>query len=56
MPESYLLFIGIAVSLFELIGIMLGIHEFRKAGLELAKQRISLEAAAKKARQNIENK
>ncbi|MCO1333040.1 hypothetical protein MO867_01680 [Microbulbifer sp. OS29] len=46
MPEIYLLFIGLAVSLFEFIGILLGIHEFRKAGVELAKQRLSLEAEA----------
>ncbi|WP_157953835.1 hypothetical protein [Microbulbifer sp. A4B17] len=55
MPEVYLLFIGVAVSLFELLGILLGIREFRKAGQEMTKQRISLEAAAKRAGQNIED-
>ncbi|WP_444926355.1 hypothetical protein ACJJI4_21010 [Microbulbifer sp. TRSA002] len=52
MPEIYLLFIGVAVSLFELIGILLGIREFRKAGKELTKQRISLESAAIRVRKN----
>ncbi|WHI44791.1 hypothetical protein ACJJIW_06035 [Microbulbifer sp. JMSA004] len=52
MPEIYLLFIGVAVSLFELVGILLGIREFRKAGEEMAKQRISFEVAANKSRRN----